>query len=205
MNKVATDAGYIHRYDAENPGWRITQEGREVIGQTGFASEEMLNVDTLQTESILSNSARGRAFELYILNFLKSVHPYHSWYHQGVHKNNERGLDFIGHRIGDTREGPTTIGVQVKFHAPNAAPSQVEWLKFLAGCFTRRVQSSIFITSGILTSEQRREASEAQVTVIESRSEIARLSRLHGLAAFELFDEASEDELQQDQSVDTYR
>ena len=119
---------------------------------------------------------------------LKAAYPYYAWYHQGIHKRNERGIDFIGNRIGDAVDEPKSIGVQVKFHAAKSAPTQLEWLKFLSGCFARRLESAIFITSGKLTSEQRREAQEARITIIEGREEISRLAKLHSIGNFELFE-----------------
>jgi ribosomal protein S19E (S16A) len=187
VNKVATDAGYIYKHNQNDPGWRITPEGQDLIAEPVSPVEEVINVDTQKFEP-LSNTARGAAFELYTLNFLKRMHPYYTWYHQGRRKNNERGLDFIGDRVGDSHDEPRTIGVQVKFHPENTAPNQIDWLKFLAGCFSRRVDSSIFVTSGRLTSEQRREAGEARVTIIEGRREITRLAQLFGLDPFDLFD-----------------
>jgi len=65
------------------------------------------------------------------------------------------------------------------------------WLKFLAGCFARRMDAALFITTSRLTSEQRREA-EANVTVAGGREEITRLSTLHHMKAFELFEEKQE-------------
>lgn len=185
----AAQAGYL-TYDAESRAFHITPEGREYI-KSEATVEEIVNVETEKPEQVLSMSARGAAFEHYILELLKKFYPNYAWYHQGVHKNNERGLDLIGSQIGKVADHPQFIGVQVKFHAENAAPSQVEWLKFLAGCFARQIDYAIFITSGRLTSEQRREAGEARVVVIEGRKEIGRIANLHGLKEFELFEPAS--------------
>jgi hypothetical protein len=118
----------------------------------------------------------------------KAAYPFYAWYHQGLHKRNERGLDFIGNRIGDAADEPGTVGVQVKFYAPNSAPTQIEWLKFLAGCFARRLDSAMFITTGKLTIEQRREAQEARMTIIEGRAEVKRLAELYNIGSFELFE-----------------
>lgn len=74
--------------------------------------------------------------------------------------------------------------MQVKLHQPNNAPTQDEWLKFLAGCFARRVESALFVTTGRLTGAQRREAQEARVIVLEGEAEIARLARLHRIEPF---------------------
>jgi hypothetical protein len=71
-------------------------------------------------------------------------------------------------------------------HQPNNAPTQDEWLKFLAGCFARRVESAIFVTTGRLTGAQRREAQEAKVIVLEGAAEISRLARPHSVEPFEL-------------------
>ena len=103
-------------------------------------------------------------------------------------------MDFVGTRLGDANNEARSIGVQVKLHKPNNAPTQDEWLKFLAGCFARRVESAIFVTTGRLTSAQRREAQEAKVIVLEGEPEISRLAGLHHVAPFELGDKISDDE-----------
>lgn len=187
VNRDATNAGYIYKYDRSHQGWRITPEGREIINAAPPEAQEVINVDTQQIEYI-SNATRGDAFELYILDFFKRVHPHYVWYHEGRHKYNERGLDIIGTRVGHSEIGPETIGIQTKLYPSNATPTQIDWLKFLAGCFARRVDSAVFVTSGRLTGEQRREVAEAKVTVIEGRDEITRLARLHDLQGFSLFD-----------------
>ena len=102
---------------------------------------------------------------------------------------NERGLDLIGSLVGNASNQPQVVGVQVKFHSQNAAPSQLEWFRFLAGCFARQVDRAIFVTSGRLTSEQRREAGEARVIVIEGRDEITRIGDRQHTPKFDLFDE----------------
>ena len=107
---------------------------------------------------------------------------------QGRDKRRERGVDFVGNRLGDARGEPSSIGVQVKFHSPNNAPTEREWLKFLAGCFSRRLDAAVFTTTGRLTGEQRREAQEARVIVIEGRDEVTRLASQHGIPRFELFE-----------------
>lgn len=189
INTVAMKAGLVFPHDPESPGWRITPAGREFLG-TESTPEEVINVATEKPETVPSNSARGAAFESYILELLKKVYPDYAWYQQGIHKNRERGLDFIGTRIGNLESYPQFIGVQVKFHAEDTAPSQLEWFKFLAGCFARRIDQAIFITTGRLTSEQRREAGEARVIVIEGREETNRIAIRHNLEGFELFDES---------------
>jgi hypothetical protein len=74
-----------------------------------------------------------------------------------------------------------------KLHAATNAHSQLEWLKFLAGCCSRRVDTGVFVTSGKLLAEQRREAGEAQVIVIEGKEEITGISGLYGVAVFDFF------------------
>ena len=189
VNSIAVKAGYVFPYEKDNPGWRITPKGRELLLENPPESETLVNTDTQIEEQVLSSVARGSAFEVYVLDLLKALYPYYVWYHQGNHKRLERGLDFIGDRIGETKDGPKSMGVQVKFHQAKYAPTQMEWLKFLSGCFARRVESAIFITTGQLTAEQRREAREASVIVIEGRGEISRLATLYNLKKFELFDE----------------
>lgn len=96
--------------------------------------------------------------------------------------------DFIGNRIGDAADEPKSIGVQVKFYAAKSAPTQLEWLKFLSGCFARRVETAVFITTGKLTGEQRREAQEARITIIAGQEEVSRLANLHNIGKFDLFE-----------------
>jgi hypothetical protein len=187
VNKVAVKAGFVLPFDRNNPGWRITSSGRAILAENPPEQVTLFSVDTGSEEQVDSNVARGTAFEFYVLDLLKIMHPYYSWYHQGTHKHHERGLDFIGDRISDNNAEPRTIGVQVKFHGDKFAPTQIEWLKFLSGCFARRVDKAIFITTGQLTSEQRREAREAQVIVIEGRKEISRIAQLHKVEPFKLF------------------
>jgi hypothetical protein len=187
VNRVAVEAGYLYPHDRAKPGWRITPEGREFAASGGAAvTEPVMNVDTGAEVALPPNAAQGAAFEKWVLGFLRVSYPYYAWYHQGVHKHNERGLDFVGTRLGDANDEPRSIGVQVKLHKANNAPAQTEWLKFLAGCFARRVNAAVFVTTGRLTGEQRRESQEADVTVLEGAEEIARMAQLHGLEPFEL-------------------
>ena len=189
VNRVAVKAGYVFPYEKDNPGWRITPKGLAFLAESPPEPETLVNTDTQIEEQVQSNVARGSAFEVYILDLLKALYPYYVWYHQGNHKQLERGLDFIGDRIGETKDEAKSIGVQVKFHQVKYAPTQMEWLKFLSGCFARRVDSAVFITTGKLTAEQRREAREANVIVIEGQDEISRLAALYKIKRFELFDE----------------
>lgn len=188
VNRVAVKAGYIYPYDKKSPGWKITPQGREFILENGSEAEVVVNIDTQAEEVATPNVVRGTAFELYVLDLLRVIYPYYIWYHQGKYKKSERGLDLIGDRIGQSNEEPKNIGVQVKFHSAKYSPIQLEWLKFLSGCFARRVESAIFITTGKLSSEQRREAREANVTVVEGEQEINRLANLYKIPRFELFD-----------------
>ena len=188
INKVAVEAGYIYPHDKNNPGWRITPEGRHFIENPEAEPETVVNVDTGEEEKVQSSSVRGAAFENWTLKVLRASYPFYAWYHQGVHKNNERGLDFIGERIGDSNREPKNIGVQVKFHKKSNAPTVKEWLLFLSGCFSRRVDAAIFITTGKLTGNQHREAQEARVVVIEGVDEITRIAELNGIKKFSLFE-----------------
>lgn len=192
VNSVAVQAGYLYPHDRNNPGWRITTEGREFLRYEENTSEQVLNIDTDQTEVRPSNTVRGTAFEQYVIRLLRSMYPHYTWYYQGQHKSKERGLDVIGNQLGENRNDIQSIGVQVKFHAANSAPTNEEWLKFLAGCFARRLDSAIFVTTGRLTSEQRREAGEARVIAIEGQQEITRIGQIYGIEPFELFDENPE-------------
>jgi hypothetical protein len=87
--------------------------------------------------------------------------------------------------------------VQVKFHAANNAPTEKEWLKFLAGCFARRLETAIFVTTGRLTGEQRREAQEARVVVVEGVAEVNRQAARLGVAPFELLTQVDQDDDEQ--------
>jgi hypothetical protein len=193
VNRVAVRAGYIYPHDpTQRDAWRITPEGRELLLEAPPEPEQVINTDTQQPEAQPSNSARGAAFEHHVLGLLRKAYPFYSWYHQGRDKRLERGLDFVGTRIGDIGNEPRSIGVQVKFHKPNGAPTQQEWLSFLAGCFARRVDHAIFVTSGRLRPEQRREAGEAKVVVLAGRDEIARIGEQHQVARFDLFEDSPE-------------
>lgn len=129
-------------------------------------------------------SAVGRKFETFVERLLIEMYPEYSWSHLGRTKSEERGLDFFGSPFNVT-QSQDTLGVQVKCHKSTATPSEQEWLKFLAGCFTRRVRYAIFITTGRLTGNQYREAQEAQIiTVIDGLAKINKLATKHQLPPF---------------------
>ncbi|MEW6281875.1 MAG: restriction endonuclease, partial [Candidatus Eremiobacterota bacterium] len=134
----------------------------------------------------LPNTTRGEVFEGYCKNLMERMFPDYTWYQQGAHKRDERGLDLIGNKLDPGASERRTIGVQVKFHKPGTSLKKEEWRNFLAGCFARKVSTAIFITTGRLSGDQRREAGEAGVLVIEGREEINRLARQHGLGEFKL-------------------
>ena len=188
--KDVVKAGFVSK--ATHEQWQITPEGRDRVlldnASTHDSTEEVLNVDTQQTKQIPSNTTRGTAFEKYVLKLLTEIYPHYTWYHQGQRKQDERGLDILGSLIGAQEEQPKFIGVQVKFHDNNTAPSKEEWLKFLAGCFVRLVDAAIFVTTGQLTGAQRREAGEARIIVIEGRAELQRISKRYCVEAFEKFE-----------------
>jgi len=175
VNSNAVQAGYLYTHDPENPGWRITPEGREYLSSDLSEQEEIINVDTGQTENVQAHSVRGAAFERSTLILLRNMYPRYAWYHQGQHKQHERGIDLIGRPLGESGHDYGSIGVQVKLHSPTSAPSAREWLKFLAGAFVRRIGTEVFITTGRLSGEQRREAGEAGVIVIEGDESILEL------------------------------
>lgn len=185
VNTDAVMAGYLHK---ESPGWRLTAPGREFLETNIEPVETIINVEKGTEESVPSETARGDAFELYSARILRAAYPNHAWYHQGRNKRRERGVDFVGNRLGNAHGEPGSIGVQVKFHNATNAPTEREWLKFLAGCFSRQLDTALFITTGKLTGEQRREAQEARVIVIEGRDEVTRLAAQHGIPRFELLD-----------------
>ncbi len=185
INKVAVEAGYVDPHDPSRPGWHVTATGR-AFAEAEEEHERAIDVETGAETTVPSASAFGDAFELYVLRLLRIVYPHYAWYHQGRNKRQERGVDFVGNRLGDVGSEPGSIGVQVKFHKATNAPTNEEWLKFLAGCFARRLHSAVFVTTGRLTGEQRREAQEAKVIVIEGREEVDRIAIRHGLELFDL-------------------
>ncbi len=185
INKVAVQAGFIHPHEKENPGWRITNEGIDYINNADL-SEITIDTDTNEEESTYSNSALGAIFEKYILGLLKFIYPNFVWHHQGIHKKFERGLDFIGDRLGEKKEDFNSIGVQVKYHKSKNSPTQMEWLKFLSGCFARRIDEAIFITTGRLRSEQYREARESNVLVIQGIEELKRIAEKYNYEIFKI-------------------
>ena len=192
VNRIAVDAGYLHPHDKESPGWRLTSQGREFLAHGDDTAETAINIDTGTEQSVPAETARGDAFEQYFIRVLRAAYPNYAWYHQGRDKRRERGVDFVGNRLGDAHGEPSSIGVQVKFHSPSNAPTEREWLKFLAGCFARRLDAAVFVTTGKLTGEQRREAQEARVIVVEGRDEVSRLAAQHGIDRFDLFDNESD-------------
>jgi hypothetical protein len=188
INREAVEAGYLHPHDKDSPGWRLTAQGREFLASTDAAAETTINTETGIEQAVPPEIARGDAFENYIVRVLRAAYPNYAWYHQGRDKRRERGVDFVGNRLGDAHGEPSSIGVQVKFNASTNAPTEREWLKFLAGCFSRRLDAAVFVTTGKLTGEQRREAQEARVIVIEGQDEVSRLASQHGVARFEMFE-----------------
>jgi len=179
INSNAVQEGYIYPYDKNNPYWRLTSYGNEIIENQGKQTENVCNTETGKDEDEVLNTVKGAILEKYVLGLLKQMHPYYSWFHQGIQKNNERGLDLIANKIGESHSEYKTIGVQIKNHKETSAPTNVEWLKFLAGCFVRHIDEVIFITTGKLNSEQRREAGEAKITVIEGIEELNRIAKLY--------------------------
>jgi len=179
INKSAVLEGFIFPYDNENPGWRLTNDGKKLTEQQGKQEELVFNTETQENETEIANTVKGTLLEKYTLGLLKEMHPYYSWFHQGIQKNNERGLDLIANKIGEKNSEHKTIGVQIKNHKETSAPTKDEWLKFLAGCFVRHIEEVIFITTGKLSSDQRREASEARITVVEGIDELNRIARLY--------------------------
>ena len=185
INDTAVKDGYIFPFDKENPGWKITPEARELLSTGPTQSEIVLNTETQQEEIFVSNSVKGALFEKYCLGLLKRIYPYYSWFHQGIQKNNERGLDLIAEKIGELGTEYKSIGVQIKNHQETSSPTEKEWLKFMAGCFVRHIDKAIFITTGRLTSEQRREAGEAKLMIIEGKDELNRIAKEYKYEPYE--------------------
>jgi hypothetical protein len=182
VNKVLVQAGFVSKGDGS---WVITAEGREFLGLAELTKVTEVVTEGSGTEIIVPSVAvRAIAFEKYVLSLMRQVYPEYSWYHQGMHKQNERGVDLLGTRLRPDPGHPEVIGVQVKCHAADNAPSIVEWLKFLAGCFARKVDRGLFVTTGRLTGDQRREAAEARVAVIEGKGELDRIAIQHGMDPF---------------------
>lgn len=184
VNRYAVRTGLVLPHSADRPGWHITAEGRELV-----AAEQGVQDPAPAPSSPTPSSPTSRAFEHYVLGLMRLMYPRYFWYHQGVHTRHERGLDLIGTRFPD--EAPRVpardkIGVQVKLHDATRAPSSEEWCKFLAGCFARQIDLGIFVTTGCLSGEQRREASEAGIIVIAGVDEIARVADQYGYARFEV-------------------
>ncbi|MCL2284365.1 MAG: restriction endonuclease [Fibromonadales bacterium] len=180
--------GFIHPYE-KGKNWRLTNKGKRIIEQQG-QKEKVINTETGKIEDEIPNTIKGELLETYILGLLKEIHPYYSWFHQGKKdKKNERGLDLIANKIGEGHSEYKTIGVQIKNHKETSAPEDTEWLKFLAGCYVRHIEEAIFITTGKLKPEQRREAGEAKITVIEGLDELNRIAKLY---KYKIYDEYGE-------------
>jgi hypothetical protein len=177
INKSAVEDGFVYPHQDGDQYWKITPEGKKLISEEKDQTELVFNEETQKEEYTISNTVKGTLFEKYVLGLLKIIYPYYSWFHQGVQKNNERGLDLIAQKIGEVRNEANILGVQVKCHQQNTTPTQIEWLKFLAGCFARHIDKAIFVTTGHLSSEQRREAGEAKITVIEGIDELNRIAK----------------------------
>ncbi len=177
VNSYAVQAHYIYPHDKNNPGWRITPEGRDFLAfeQEAPKTIEVVDVDSETVRVVPANAVRGEIFERHIEILLKHMYPTHAWTHTGRYKRNERGLDFYGVRLTPDAGQPNSIGVQTNLHQPGHAPLEIEWLKFLSGCFARQVNLAVFITTGRLTGEQHREAVEARVVVVAGREEVNRI------------------------------
>jgi hypothetical protein len=185
INKYAVLEGYVHSHDKGNPNWHLTKVGKNLIESQARQKEFVFNTETNKDETEVPNAVKGAILETYVLGLLKQMHPYYSWFHQGVQKNNERGLDLIANKIGESCSEHKRIGVQIKNHKETSAPTRDEWLKFLAGCFVRHIDAVIFITTGKLNSEQRREAGEANITVIEGIGELNRIAKLYNYKSYD--------------------
>jgi len=199
INGAAVNAGYIFPHDPNNTGWKITQLGRdfvknydkenkeELLNQEeiiDIPTEETFNEVTQKKETKISNIVKGTEFEKFVGKMMKVIYPDFCWYDQGCHKKNERGLDWTGNQF----PGNEIIGVQAKFVEENSSPTELYWLKFLAGCQVRHITIPIFITTGKLTSDQSREAGEGRIKVISGREEINRICELNNIELFNFED-----------------
>ena len=163
VNKVAVNAGYLHPHDKESPGWRLTSQGHE------FPRSERTSLPRPQSTLTPEQSRAGpqrppaamRSSSI-LSGFCGRLTPTMLGITRAATSDARRGVDFVGNRLGDARGEPSSIGVQVKFHNPNNAPTEREWLKFLAGCFSRGLDAAVFVTTGKLTGEQRRECAGSE-------------------------------------------
>ena len=55
----------------------------------------------------------------------------------------------------------------------------------MAGCLVRQIDKAVFITTGRLTSEQRREAGEGKIMIIEGVDELNRIAKEYNYEAYE--------------------
>ena len=129
------------------------------------------------------SSSRGQRFEKYVLQLLKAKYASIAWTAPGALKRQERGLDFIGTFHHPEHGLVRRLGAQVKFHAVTNAPDELEWLRFLAGCYVQGITEALFITTGKLSADQLRDAGEARIHIIQGRDEITKQALLYGLPA----------------------
>lgn len=172
VNRYAVCTGLVLPYSQAHAGWRITAVGCELV-----AAEEHV----VDPEPVRSSPMSG-ALEQYVLGLMRLMYPSYVWCQQGVDTRYERGLDLIGTWLpaeAPPMPLPHKIGVQVKLHDADSSLPETEWESFLAGCFIRRIDVAIFVTTGCLTGEQGHEASARGVIVISGVAEIARIADLY--------------------------
>ena len=176
VDRYAVRTGLVVPPSPDRPGWHITAEGRELLA----ADERAPGPES---------SPMSRALEQCVLELMRLIHPRYVWSHHGVDTRRKRGLGLIGTRFPDEDphgRSPDTIGVQVRLHDPTGAPSDDEWESFLAGCFVRQIDLAIFVTTGCLTGDQRREAKARDIIVIAGAAEIVRIADQYGYPRFEV-------------------
>jgi len=96
VNSGLQKEGFIYQLKEENKNWRLTDEGKRIIDQSG--EREVFNTDTGEQEKEeveMTSVLKGQILEKYVLELLREMYPYYAWYYQGEQKNNERGLDLI--------------------------------------------------------------------------------------------------------------
>ena len=174
VNTTWVNKWLFYPYNHINKWWWITPEAKELISIENLYTESILDLESNVENTIQSNTIKGFLFEKYCLDLLKLMYPNYIWYHQWVHKKHERWIDLLAESVWEEIQKYWTIWVQIKCYQKNSSPSQIEWLKFLWWCFTRRVEKWIFITTWKLTWDQRREAWEANLIIIEWIDEINR-------------------------------
>ncbi len=186
VNTKAVQMGLFAKHNPLQPGWNITPSGLEYLQYYDASQEDTSEAAPISAPLTSNTTLSPFLFEQYILKLMTRMYPFYNWYHQGVHKKEERGLDLLGTRMDVSC---MRIGVQVKLHQPLSTPSDAEWNKFLAGCYLRNVVRALFVTTGSLNGKQHREASQSMIHVLEGREQITRVALQYGITDFQHYPE----------------